>query len=43
MPFIIISLPYVLYKYSPGDIVEITYVRGEKAHKTKVTLTEKTE
>ncbi len=36
-------LKYVLYKYSPGDIVEITYVRGEKAHKTKVTLTEKTD
>ncbi len=34
-------LKYVLYKYSPGDVVELTYVRGSKVEKAKVTLTEK--
>ena len=32
-------LRYELYKNKPGDVVEITYIRNGKEHKTKVTLT----
>ena len=31
-------LRYELYKYSVGDTIEITYLRGGKEHTTKVTL-----
>ena len=31
-------LRYELYKYSVGDTIEITYMRGGKEHTTKVTL-----
>ena len=31
-------LRYELYKYSAGDTIEITYIRGGKEHTTKVTL-----
>lgn len=32
-------LKYLLYKYNPGDEVEITYYRNNKFLKTKITLT----
>jgi len=32
-------LKYLLYKYSPGDEVEITYIRDSKINTTKVKLT----
>lgn len=32
-------LRYELYKYTPGEVIEVTYLRDNKEHKTKVTLT----
>ena len=31
-------LRYELYKYSPGDTIDITYIRDKKEHNTKVKL-----
>ena len=36
-------LKYLLYKYNPGDEVEVTYYRNNKFLKTKITLTKNTE
>lgn len=36
-------LKYVLYKYSPGEEVNITYIRDGKTSTTKVTLTKATD
>ena len=32
-------MKYELYKYNVGDTVEVTYIRDNKAHTTKITLT----
>lgn len=32
-------LRYELYKYTPGEVIEVTYIRNNKEYKTKVTLT----
>ena len=34
-------LRYELYKYKPGDVIEVTYIRNGKEEKTKVELTKK--
>ena len=34
-------LKYLLYKYNPGDTIDITYYRNGKTDTTKVTLTQK--
>lgn len=31
-------LRYELYKYTPGETIEVSYIRDNKEHKTKVTL-----
>lgn len=31
-------LRYELYKYTPGETIEVTYIRNDKEYKTKVTL-----
>lgn len=36
-------LKYLLYKYSPGDIIELTYYRNGEYRKTKITLTKNNE
>ena len=36
-------LRYELYKYTPGETIEVTYLRNGKEAKTKVTLSKKTE
>ena len=33
-------LRYELYKYNAGDTINVTYLRDNKEHTTKVTLTE---
>lgn len=35
-------LRYELYKYTPGETIEVTYIRDSKEHKTKVTLSKNT-
>lgn len=35
-------LRYELYKYTPGEIIEVTYIRDNKEYKTKVTLSKNT-
>ncbi len=35
-------LRYELYKYTPGETIEVTYLRDNKEHKTKVTLSNNT-
>ena len=31
-------LRYELYKYTPGETIEVSYIRDNKEHKTKITL-----
>ena len=35
-------LRYELYKYKPGEVIEVTYYRNQKEYKTKVTLSTST-
>ena len=35
-------LRYELYKYTPGETIEVTYLRNGKEYKTKVTLSKST-
>lgn len=35
-------LRYELYKYTPGETIEVTYIRNNKENKTKVTLSKNT-
>lgn len=35
-------LRYELYKYTPDETIEVTYIRNNKEHKTKVTLSKNT-
>lgn len=35
-------LRYELYKYTPDEVIEVTYIRDNKEHKTKITLSKNT-